>query len=412
MNNQEILTPKEHERNDEQRREIELKHELIELIRSQEAVLIVGAGSSKRVRYLDWPDLLKELESLAGKCGSGFKPNPTKREDEPLEYAQDIKSHISKQMAGDLSEYYALLERSFEPREFSSDELQFHKTLVNLPFKGILTTNYDVVLEEALKATGQLSAYENSFIVNKDAAGQVHRFFLAMNTVNELAIAHLHGKYDNPKNIILSSKDYERAYDGFAVAKETSRLISHLTSLLVSPLLGFSFFNSHSENQVQRSTEWTLHRKLLWAVLATCRVVFIGFSMKDPYFKKMLETVAKDLWRGNKPVHFAIRNISLKKTEAAKAREEAETLKRDCGVETLFYEDTNGNHEGLVDIIDKIAEECGVETPSTVVPQDLLADNDRSANEQPKSITGKPGNKLDQIKQMSQRMARRIGDED
>ena len=71
MNNQEILTPKEHEKNDKQS-EIELRYELIELIRSKEAVLIVGAGSSKRVGYLDWPDLLKELEYLAGKCGTGF----------------------------------------------------------------------------------------------------------------------------------------------------------------------------------------------------------------------------------------------------------------------------------------------------------------------------------------------------
>ena len=119
MNNQKILTSKEQEKYEEQKREIERKRELIKLIRSGEAVLIVGAGSSKRVGYSDWPDLLKELESLAGKCGSGFKPNQTKLKDEPLKYAQDIKSHISKQMAGDLTEYYALLERSFEPSSLS-----------------------------------------------------------------------------------------------------------------------------------------------------------------------------------------------------------------------------------------------------------------------------------------------------
>ena len=287
MNNPKILTSKEQEKYEEQKREIERKRELIKLIRSGEAVLIVGAGSSKRVGYLDWYELLEKLENLACECGGRFKRNKKKREDKPLEYAEDIKSHIIKQKANDLAVYYALLERLFEPREFSADKLQFHKTLVTLPFKGILTTNYDVVLEEALKDSERSSGYEKSFIVNKDAAGQVHRFFLAMNAANELAIAHLHGKYDDPTNIILSSKDYERAYDGLAISKETSRLIHHLTSLLVPPLLESSFFNSHSENQVQRSTEWTLHRKLLWAVLATCRVVFIGFSMEDPYFKKM-----------------------------------------------------------------------------------------------------------------------------
>ncbi len=415
MNNQKILTPKEHKRNDEQKREIELKHELIKLVRSEEAVLIVGAGSSKRVGYLDWPDLLKELENLAGRYG-GFKPKKEKRENELLEYAQDIKSHIKKQTADGLTAYHALLERSFEPRPFPSNKFQFHKTLIALPFKGILTTNYDVVLEEALKTTRSSSAYERSFIVNKNTAGQVHRFFLGMNDPDELPVAHLHGRYDDPTKIILSSEDYEEAYNGFVAPKEASGLEGHLESFLklflVSPFPEFPFFKPHSVNQARTNSEWTLHRKLLWSVLATRRVVFIGFGMKDPYFKKMLETVAKDLWRGNKPIHFAIRDISPKKTKASKAREEAEKLKQDCGVETLFYEDTNGDHEGLVDIVNEIAEECNIEIPSTVVSQDLSDDNDRSDGEQSKPITSESSDRLDRIKQMSRDMARRIGDED
>ena len=408
MNNQKILTPKEHKRNDEQKREIELKHELIKLVRSEEAVLIVGAGSSKRVGYPDWPGLLKELENLVGECGNDFKPNEIKLKDEPLEYAQDIKSHIKKQTADDLTAYHALLERSFEPRHFPPNKFQFHKTLIALPFKGILTTNYDVVLEEALKTTGQLSAYENSFIVNKNTAGQIHRFFLAMNTPDELPVAHLHGKYDDPTKIILSSEDYEKAYNGSIAPKETSGLEGHLESFLKF-IPEFPFLKPHIVNQAKKSPEWTLHRKLLWAVLATRRVVFIGFGMKDPYFKRMLETVAKDLWRGNKPVHFAIRDISPEKTETLKAREEAEKLKQDCGVETLFYEDTNGEHEGLVDIVNEIAEECDIEIPSTVVSQGLSDDNDLSEGEQSKPIADEAKDKLDELRQMSRRMVRRFG---
>ena len=391
MNNQEILTPKE------QKHEIEQKSELIKLIRSGEAVLIVGAGSSKRVGYRDWYELLEDIENLACECGGRFKRNTKKREDKPLEYAQDIKSHI-KQMTGDLREYHALLYQLFEPRNFSPDQFQFHKTLVTLPFKGILTTNYDEVLEQAIKVTRPLSAYEKSFTINRNTAGQVHRFFLAMNNPDELPVAHLHGIYDDPTKIILSNEDYVEAYDRSAVVKETPRLINYLESLIVSSFLRFSFFNSHIENQVQRSTEWTLHRKLLWSVLATRRVVFIGFGMKDPYFKKMLETVAKDLWRGNKPVHFAIRGVSSKKCEVSKAKEEAEKLKKDCGVETLFYKDTNGKHEGLVDLVNEIAEKCNIEIPSRVVLQDPSDDNNRSDD-------------VDWLEQVNQRMERGIDDE-
>ena len=409
MNNREIFTPEERKEN------IERKSELIKLVASREAVLIVGAGSSKRVGYPDWYELLKELEDLACKCGGRFKPNPKKIKDELLEYAEDIKSHICKQPGG-LRKYHAMLERLFEPRNLSPDQFQFHKTLVTLPFKGILTTNYDVVLEEALKAIGHLSAYENSLIVNKDTAGQVHRFFLAMNAADELAVAHLHGKYDNPTNIILSIEDYEKAYNGFVVSKETSGSRSYLEFLLEVllevPFPEFSFLKPRSANQGQWSSEWTLHRKLLWAVLATRRVVFVGFSMTDPYFKKMLETVTEDLWRGSKPIHFAIRGVSPDSAEISKGREEAGKLKRDCGVETLFYTDANGEHEGLVDIVNEIAEECGVEIPSTVVSQDLSDDKDRSEGEQQKPIASKSGDKLDRTKQMSRRMARRIGDGD
>ena len=49
MNNQEIFTPEERDENTERKRE------LIELVASGEAILIVGAGSSVRVDYPDWP---------------------------------------------------------------------------------------------------------------------------------------------------------------------------------------------------------------------------------------------------------------------------------------------------------------------------------------------------------------------
>lgn len=398
MNHSEILNLKEQAENEERKRE------LIKLIRSGEALLIVGAGSSRRVGYLDWPGLLTELEVLASGYGDGFKPDKKKLKDKPLEYAEDIKSYISKQI-GDLSDYYALLEQSFGVKDFLPDALHFHKTLVALPFKGILTTNYDVVLEEALKAIGQSSAYENSFIVNKDAAGQVHRFFFTMNAADEQAVAHLHGKYDDPRNIILSNEDYERAYNGFVASKEASGSESSLEFFLSS----FPFFKFRSVNQERRDFGWTLHRKLLWAILATRQVVFLGFSMKDPYFKRMLETVAKDLWRGNKSVHFAIRDISPEQDEAVKAREEAEELKGSCGVETLFYEDTNGRHEGLWDIVDEIAGECGVEVSSTVLPQDPLGANDCVESKQPESIESELRDELDQLRRMNRRMTRRFG---
>lgn len=324
MNNPEIITeiftPEERDENEERKRE------LIELVASGEAVLIVGAGSSARVGYVTWDGLLEKLEDLANRCGTGL--DQTQKGDELVAYAEDIKLHIENE-TGDLSRYYALLQNLFSPKEPPFED--FHRKLVSLPFRGILTTNYDTVLEAALGALEPLFAYDNSFVIDENSAGRVHEFLMAMNNDKRITrrIAHLHGKFDTPNNIILSIEDYYRAYG------------LRLTT-----------------NHVQRDSEWTLHRKLLWAVLATRRVVFIGFSMKDPYFRKMLETVSADLWTWDKSIHFAIMSISSTNTENSKTR--ADGFRREYGVDTVFYEDSDNSHQGLDGIVDEIGEEYKV----------------------------------------------------
>ena len=139
MNNQEIFTPEERDENEERKRE------LIKLVASGEATLMVGAGSSARVGYVTWKGLLEELEDLANRCGPGLDQ---RQRGDDLAYAEDIKSHIQK--TADIGKYYDLLDQLFKPKSPAYDE--FHSLLIDLPFRGILTTNYDTVLEEALLA--------------------------------------------------------------------------------------------------------------------------------------------------------------------------------------------------------------------------------------------------------------------
>ena len=326
MNNQEIFKPEERDENANRKRE------LVNLVASREAVLIVGAGSSVRVGYPDWDCLLQELESFVVKYG--FEPDEGKRENDRLAYVDDIKSYICEQK-GNLKRYHALLMRLFGRKTASVDD--FHKMLVSLPFRGILTTNYDTVLEAALSKIKQASAYDNSLVIDYESAGQVDEFLRAMTDVGfPRHIAHLHGKYDYPKSIILSRKDYQSAYEGASNLK---------------------FPNA---NQDCRHFEWTLHRKLLWAVLATRRVVSVGFSIDDPYFEEMLETVSEDLWKWDKSTHFAIMDISPERAKHSKAK--AVKLKSEYGVGTVFYEDLDCSHQGLDDIVAEIAKKCGVET--------------------------------------------------
>lgn len=373
MNDQEIFNSEELKENEQRKRE------LIELVASKEAVLIVGAGSSVRLDYVTWDGLLKKLETLASECDDGFKRENKKRKYEPLEYAEDIKLHILGR-EGNLHKYFNLLDKLFSPKSFSFDDL--HKTLVSLPFRGILTTNYDKVLEAALGEKNPLQAYDNSLVIDPDYAVRVHEFLRAM-TDSSLTrrVAHLHGRYDIPKSIILSIKDYENAYG------------LKLTA-----------------NQEQRDSEWTLHRKLLWAVLATRRVVFVGFSMDDPYFEKMLETVSKDLWRWDKSIHFAIMSISPDSVQDSK--DKAERLKREYGIETVFYENLDGKHLSLDHFIADIAQECNVEIQPAIVSQDESGDNDLSEDEKSKPIASESQYELSWIKLLNELMEKGISDDE
>ena len=382
MNNQkiilpEVFTPQERNENTERKRE------LVKLVVSGEAVLIVGAGSSRRVGYETWDGLMEKLEELAVQCGEGFETDNLKRKEKALEYAEEIKSHIRENI-NDLAIYYNLLYELFEPKSPNYDE--FHRLLVDLPFRGILTTNYDTVLEAALlgkKREAEMnqesipSIDDKPVVIGQDARLLIHEFLLARYNDPRIPqrILHLHGFYRNPESIILSSKDYIKAYDGTIV-------------------------NDNSENNQDLSIKevWTLHRKLLWSILATRRVVFVSFSMDDPYLNKMLEIVGEDLWVRNKSIHFAIMGISPENIKDSK--DKADRLKIKYGIETVFYEVFDKSHPMLYELVAEIYKECKVESLPTPTPPD-----------QPVEDVQESRDELNQVKQMSQRQAGRIGDE-
>ena len=377
----EIFTPEERDENEERKRE------LIELIASGEATLIVGAGSSARVGYVTWDGLLEKLEDLANRYGTSLDQT---RKGDALTYAEDIKSHIEK--TDDIGKYYDLLYELFRPNAQGYDE--FHRLLVDLPFRGILTTNYDTVLEETLLGKKIEAEREGRqirpidgvpLVIGPDAPRLIHEFLLARNNDPHIPqrIAHLHGLYRYRESIILSSEDYVENY-GLHVKK-----------------------NGEDQGNEDR---WTFHRKLLWAVLATRRAVFVGFSMEDPYFNKMLEIVSADLWGWSKSIHFAIMGIDTENTKSSK--DKASRLKDKYGVDTVFYEIFKNSHQRIEDLFVEITEQCKNTSQPIGQAQDLPDDTDRPKGEEPRSIAGGSRDILNWLKREGQRMIRRIGDED
>ena len=386
MNNSEIFTPEERNQNEERKRE------LIELVASGEAILIVGAGSSARVGYVTWNGLLEELEDLANRCGAGLDQT---RKGDKLAYAEDIKSHIEK--TDDIGKYYDLLDQLFMPKSPAYDE--FHRLLIDLPFRGILTTNYDTVLEAALfdkkieaeRESRQIRPIdEMPLVIGPDAPRLIHEFLLARSNDPHIPqrIAHLHGLHRYRESIILSSEDYVENY-GLRVKK-----------------------NGEDQGNEDR---WTFHRKLLWAVLATRRVVFVGFSMTDLYFEKMLEIVSTDLWGWNKSIHFAIMGISSGNAENSKTS--ADGLRREYGVDTVFYEILENEipekkHKLLESLFADIAKQCENKDQSIREGQDPPDDTDRPKGEESRSVASGSRDVLNWIKREGQRIIRGISNED
>jgi len=307
------------------------KEELFRLISSNHALLLVGAGSSALIGYDTWNTLLLKLEALARECGDDFGVNESIRENSPLYYAREIKKHIKKK-TGNLDRYHSMLYREFSPKEPRCND--FHRTLVHLPFRGILTTNYDTVLEAALSERDPKHAYDNSLIIDEGAGQRVSEFLLSLDFDKfPKRIAHLHGCFHPPQSIVLCHDDYARAY-GLRPTENRGQL-------------------------KEAAPSWSLHRKLLWAILSTRRVVFVGFSMKDPYLSEMLRLVSSDLWRWNESIHYAVMDISPENADESKRK--AKELKRKYGVETVFYEDIDGSHYGLEEIISEAAVRCDVQ---------------------------------------------------
>jgi hypothetical protein len=306
----------------------EAKTRLIEVLLSKQAVLMCGAGSSKLAEYPLWDELLL---GMAGKCS----PQLNRHSDESvLDFAQRIKLNLEK------NDYFNHLERTFEPKA-SGNYDQVHLALVQLGFCGLVTTNYDEVLECAVREAFRTSDGPKTCAALDLCNGRtfnVLRFLRGLSNPSEHRyVLHLHGIHSAPNNIILTSLDYVDKY-------------------------GQQIAYDDQGNPLGRSLD-TIHRKVVWALLATHPLVFVGFSMEDAFFNYILKVVQADFQSGTAPIHFAI--FGQKQGDDMNAKTDA--LRRN-GVQAVYYPipppqgigDSSGYSIGLRNLVFEIADKLGV----------------------------------------------------
>lgn len=340
---QSIFTPEELEHNSK------LKTELFNLIGSGDSILFVGSGLSMSVGYPSWDNLLIQLEELAKRVNTQFTSDKVQRESSPLEYANTLKDIFGS--ANELETYYGELERIFSAPDHGDSFKSFHKQLVQLPFSLIMTTNYDPVLSAALlksiEDNDELRRTNLFFAMNEETIPQLSKFLLSLHKgmKNPKQIAHLHGCYDRPKEIILTKKDYEKYY-----------------------------FKKEKEDD---SPQVTIHFLVLWALIATRRIVFFGFGMKDPYLLQLLEDVRKRLWRWDRPTHINI--AAINEQNAGEIKSQAQSLKDRYGVNTYLYENRDNSHKQLETLIGELHNNYFPLKPKES-PLDEEADGNLTAN--------------------------------
>lgn len=296
-------------------------HELISLLRERRGVLMVGAGSSALVGYPPWGELINKLRE---KFASDL-PEPAS--DDIPTYSDRIKVEIVNSRK--TSEYYKFLDRTFAPHENHQNYTDFHCALIKLGFCGLVTTNYDKVLECAIGEVNEDRKYrpcESIDLCNKCRQYRVFEFLRSLSPENlYTSVLHLHGCHDNSQEIILTQGDYLEKY-GMKVREEDS---------------------SPGPRRILDS----FHRKVIWSLLVMHPLVFVGFSMSDPFFMDLLEIVQHDFSLDTDIVHFAIMGYS-----DADKRGEIERRLKQSGVQSVFYhapKDQNGiaDHRGLQNMI-------------------------------------------------------------
>lgn len=309
---------------------------LVEFLQSGDAILMAGAGCSGSL-YPVWSQFVNDMETAALDEESDF----TADKNNFLMFADKVKTCL-----GD-DRYYSLIYNTFKPRE--PTHYPYHEALCRLPFKAITTTNYDQVLENAL--TRVMGKPSDSLYFEGTAKDKIREFLASLNfhRSSRKFIVHLHGIYDKPDSIVLGGKEYSSKY-GFEIGDNYDTLFDQLQDGELSR-------ERLKHLLIKYGYEWPMRRKLLWSLLATRRIVFIGFSMSDPYFIKMLDFVKDDLSTYNAETHFLILRVTP--SNFPRSVEHASRLKKEYGIQTVFFQEDDGIFSGLGKFIAELEYQVG-----------------------------------------------------
>jgi len=265
----------------------------------------IGAGTSARLGYPTWNDLIKALYLQA----SEYTDVPPPERDSDMRwlaevYGAEIGRHGSLQQV--MREVCsAPISQGADDRD---EELRLHLLIARLPFTHFITTNYDNLIEEACDRLFEISEgckpSDTQRCLTRDGRNSepFSDFLRSFSQDSQRSVLHLHGTLTGD-HLTLALGDYDLQY---------------------------------------------LHEAMLlrmFAILATNTVVFIGASLRDT---DMMELVRRSTFHtGGSQRHYAF----LPDTRRA----EEGMLRNSYGIEPIFYS-PDDHHEELERRLDQLLE--------------------------------------------------------
>jgi len=258
---------------------------LINYIKQHKCVLFCGAGLSAAANLPTWPALLR---AMVTQLKEEDWDNPDLVEvDRMLDAGKllEVADHCRENLR---QGYYNLLTERL--RGDTADIPEHHRIIRDLPFAGIVTTNYDKLLERTF-----LGAARTPTHLDVDSLGPLlfdGSFF----------ILKAHGDVDKPDSIVLTTRDYQNLIHSNAA------------------------FNA-----------------IFSAILLTKAILFIGYSLNDPDFRLLFDRQLT-VFKGHIPPRYALM--------AGVGRVEREVLLRTAGIRVLPY--TAGQHAQVLQFLKEL----------------------------------------------------------
>jgi hypothetical protein len=189
---------------------------------SGNAAVFAGAGMSKGSGYVDWPELLRDIASEIGL--------DVEREQDLISLAQ---FHVN-QLRGSAK----LARRIVEEFSHQAESSATHEILAELPIRTYWTTNYDTLIEDAIKAAFKVPDVKHD--VDQLSTTRPKR---------DVVIYKMHGDVHHANKAILYKEQYEQYYQSHAP------FVTALMGDLVSKtflFIGFSFTDPNLDYVLSR----------------------------------------------------------------------------------------------------------------------------------------------------------------